>query len=80
MTATGLTLVEKNIQQIDADTKKKFESLDDSIAGINTTINTTTEGLNSKITEITAITQGKSTNYYSETDPSEQYTIKEGDC
>jgi hypothetical protein len=35
------------------------------------------EGLDKKIT---AVAQGKSTNYYSETDPSTQYTIKEGDC
>jgi hypothetical protein len=96
MTASGLTLVDQQqqIQTISADTKTKFESLDESIASINTTINTTTDDLNNKII---AIAQGKSTNYYSVEDPagnatdkhnntygtaqsSKKLAIKKGDC
>ena len=61
MTASELTLVTQNIEQLDADTKTALEELGDSI---------------------TAVAQGKSTNYYSDTDPADdpKYVIKAGDC
>ena len=36
--------------------------------------------INEDLSGVYALAQGKSTNYYSDTDPSEHYTIKEGDC
>ena len=36
--------------------------------------------INEDLSGIYTLAQGKSTNHYSDTDPSEQYTIKEGDC
>lgn len=36
--------------------------------------------INEDLSGVYALAQGKSTNYYSDEDPSEHYTIKEGDC